>query len=153
MLKIYNIKDKLEYIKEIAILTQEEWGEKGLSTDEFDNKVNKKIEKIKSNLDNKLYCKLILLDDDKLVGFISMFPYDGEERKELTPWYATMYVKKEYRKNGYSKILNNAILKEAKNRGFSKIYLKSELKNYYEKFGAKYIDTLNNGEKLYYIEL
>ncbi|MBQ9013389.1 MAG: GNAT family N-acetyltransferase [Bacilli bacterium] len=153
MLKIYNIKDKLEYIKEIAILTQEEWGEKGLSTDEFDNKVNKKIEKIKSNLDNKLYCKLILLDDDKLVGFISMFPYDGEERKELTPWYATMYVKKEYRKNGYSKILNDAILKEAKNRGFSKIYLKSELKNYYEKFGAKYIDTLNNGEKLYYIEL
>ena len=153
MLKIYNIKDKLEYIKEIAILTQEEWGEKGLSTDEFDNKVNKKIEKIKSNLDNKLYCKLILLDDDKLVGFISMFPYDGEERKELTPWYATMYVKKEYRKNGYSKILNDAILKEAKNRVFSKIYLKSELKNYYEKFGAKYIDTLNNGEKLYYIEL
>ena len=153
MLKIYNIKDKLEYIKEIAILTQEEWGEKGLSTDQFDNKVNKKIEKIKSNLDNKLYCKLILLDDDKLVGFISMFPYDGEERKELTPWYATMYVKKEYRKNGYSKILNDAILKEAKNRGFSKIYLKSELKNYYEKFGAKYIDTLNNGEKLYYIEL
>lgn len=153
MLKIYNIKDKLEYIKEIAILTQEEWGEKGLSTDEFDNKVNKKIEKIKSNLDNKLYCKLIILDDDKLVGFISMFPYDGEERKELTPWYATMYVKKEYRKNGYSKILNDAILKEAKNRGFSKIYLKSELKNYYEKFGAKYIDTLNNGEKLYYIEL
>lgn len=153
MLKIYNIKDKLEYIKEIAILTQEEWGEKGLSTDEFDNKVNKKIEKIKSNLDNKLYCKLILLDDDKLVGFISMFPYDGEERKELTPWYATMYVKKEYRKNGYSKILNDAILKEAKNRGFSKIYLKSELKNYYEKFGAKYIDTLSNGEKLFYIEL
>lgn len=153
MLKIYNIKDKLEYIKEIAILTQEEWGEKGLSTDEFDNKVNKKIEKIKLNLDKKSYCKLVLLEGDKLVGFISMFPYDGEERRELTPWYATMYVKKEYRKNGYSKILNDAILQEAKNRGFNKIYLKSELKNYYEKFGAKYIDTLNNGEKLYYIEL
>ena len=146
MLKIYNIKDKLEYIKEIAILTQEEWGEKGLSTYEFDNKVNKKIEKIKLNLDKKSYCKLVLLEGDKLVGFISMFPYDGEERRELTPWYATMYVKKEYRKNGYSKILNDAILQEAKNRGFNKIYLKSELKNYYEKFGAKYIDTLNNGE-------
>ena len=153
MLKIYNIKDKLEYIKEIAILTQEEWGEKGLSTYEFDNKVNKKIEKIKLNLDKKSYCKLVLLEGDKLVGFISMFPYDGEERRELTPWYATMYVKKEYRKNGYSKILNDAILQEAKNRGFNKIYLKSELKNYYEKFGAKYIDILNNGEKLYYIEL
>ena len=36
---------------------------------------------------------------------------------------------------------------------FEKLYLKSELVNYYEKFGAKYIETLNNGEKLYYIEL
>ena len=33
------VNNALEYIKEIAILTQEEWGEKGLSTDEFDNKV------------------------------------------------------------------------------------------------------------------
>ena len=152
MLKIYNIKDKIEYIKEIAILTQEEWGEKGLSTDEFDNKVNKKIEKIKSNLDNKLYCKLILLEGDKLVGFISMFPYDGEERKELTPWYATMYVKKEYRGKGLSKILNDAIINEAKRLGYDKVYLKSELVNYYEKFGAIYIEDLKSGEKLYYID-
>ena len=64
-----------------------------------------------------------------------------------------MYVKKEYRGLGYSKILNDAILKEAKRRGFKKIYLKSELKNYYEKFGAKYMDDLQNGEKLYYIDL
>ena len=45
----------------------------------------------------------------------------GDEYQELTPWYATMYVKKEYRKKGYSKILNDAILKEAKSRGFKKI--------------------------------
>ena len=50
-----------------------------------------------------------------------------------------MYVKKEYRKKGYSRILNDAILKEAKNRGFTTIYLKTDLKNYYEKFGAIFI--------------
>ena len=82
-----------------------------------------------------------------------MFETDGEERQDLSPWYATMYVKEEYRKKGYSKILNDAILKEAKNRGFKKLYLKSELKNYYEKFGAIYMEDLKNGEKLYYIEL
>ena len=67
-----------------------------------------------------------------MIGFISIFPKDCEEEKELKPWYATMYVKKEYRKKGYSKILNDAILKEAKNRGFTTIY---------EKFGyeMKYI--------------
>lgn len=94
-----------------------------------------------------------MLDDENLVGFISIFPTDGDERCDLTPWYATMYVKEEYRKKGYSKILNRSILIEAKRKGFKKIYLKTDLINYYEKFGAIYMEDLNNGEKLYYIEL
>ena len=153
MLKIYDLKNKIEYIEEIARLTQNEWGSKTLSEEELEAKIKNTAIKIKSNFNNRNYCKLILLDDKNLVGFISIFPTDGDEYQELTPWYATMYVKKEYRKKGYSKILNDAILKEAKSRGFKKIYLKSELKNYYEKFGAKYMSDLQNGEKLYYINL
>lgn len=64
-----------------------------------------------------------------------------------------MFVKEEYRGKGYSKILNHAILKEAKKRGFKRIYLKTDLVNYYEKFGAKYLEDLNNGEKLYYFDI
>ena len=93
------------------------------------------------------------MDDEKLVGFISIFPSDCEERKDLFPWYATMFVKEEYRGRGYSKILNDAILNEARKRGFKKIYLKTDLKNYYEKFGANYIEKLKTGEKLYFFEL
>lgn len=151
-MKIYNVKEKQEYIEEIARLSKLEWAEYD-TEEELNNKIEETINKIKKNLDNPSYCKLVLLDNDNLVGFISIFPTDGDECQELTPWYATMYVKKEYRGLGYSKILNDAILKEAKSRGFKKIYLKSELKNYYEKFGAKYIKDLQNGEKLYYINL
>ena len=151
-MKIYNIKEKQEYIEEVATLTKLEWAEYNNEA-ELNNKIQETINKIKNNLKNPNYCKLILLDKNKLVGFISIFPKDGDECQELTPWYATMYVKKEYRGLGYSKILNDAILKEAKRRGFKKIYLKSELKNYYEKFGAKYIKKLQNGEKVYYIDL
>ena len=64
-----------------------------------------------------------------------------------------MYVKKEYRGKGYSKILNDAILEEAKNRGFKEIYLKTELENYYEKFGAIFIKKLSTNESLYKIEI
>lgn len=64
-----------------------------------------------------------------------------------------MYVKKEYRGKGYSKILNDAIIKEARLLGYNKLYLKSDLINYYEKFGAKYICKLKNLENLYYIDL
>lgn len=153
MLKIYNIKEKQEFLREVAILTQKEWGKKTNSKEEFEEKINKKISKIIDNFNNPLYCKLILLDNTILKGFISIFPTDGEERKDLSPWYATMYVKEEFRGNGYSKILNDAILEEAKKRGFKKLYLKTNLINYYEKFGAIFLDSLNNGEKLYYFNL
>ena len=153
MLKIFNLAQKRKYIEEIATLTQREWGEKNLSEKNFNSKIKLKISQIKSNLNNPNYCKLILLDDETLVGFISIFPNDCDEKPELSPWYATMYVKEEYRKKGYSKILNNAIIAEARKRNFSKLYLKSDLENYYEKFGAKYIENLQNGEKLYYIDI
>ena len=142
---IYNLKDKPEYIEEIALLTEKEWW-RYKDKEELEFKVKRKEDKIN-------YCKLILVEENNLIGFISIFPEDGEEEKELTPWYATMFVKKEYRGMGYSKILNSAILEEAKRRGFDKIYLKSNLVNYYEKFGAKYLKDLQNGEKLYTIYL
>jgi GNAT superfamily N-acetyltransferase len=102
-------------------------------------------------LDRNDFCKLLLLRNKNLIGFISIFPNDCDEEKELSPWYATMYVKKEYRNKGYSKMLNNAIIKEAKKRGFKQLYLKSELNNYYEKFDAQYIKNINLTEKLYKI--
>jgi len=147
-MEIFNIKDRPEFIEEVAILTHNEWGKKASNEDEYNERIKNKIEKIKEYLAQKDYCKLILLEEYKLIGFISIFPEDGEERKDLAPWYATMYVKKEYRGKGYSKILNDAILKEAKARGYNKLYLKTELNNYYEKFGAKFIEYLNSGEKL-----
>ena len=153
MLKIYNIKEKQEFLREVAELTQKEWGSKTNSKEEFEEKINKKISKIINNFNNPLYCKLVLLDNDILIGFISIFPTDGNERKDLSPWYATMYVKEEFRGKEYSKILNNAILEEAKKRGFKKLYLKTDLINYYEKFGAKFLENLNNREKLYYFNL
>lgn len=153
MLKIYNIKDKQNYIREVAELTQKEWGSRTNSDEEFNNKIENKVNKILINLSNHNYCKLILLKDEILVGFISIFPHDCDERPDLSPWYATMYVKKEFRGKGYSKLLNDSILTEAKNRGFTKIYLKTSLVNYYEKFGANYIETLKTGEKLYCFDL
>ncbi|MBE5805231.1 MAG: GNAT family N-acetyltransferase [Clostridiales bacterium] len=157
MLKIYNIQEKPEFLEEIAILTQKEWGQQNLSEEQFKEKIHKKILKIKANYNNPNYCKLILIDEnDKLstlIGFISIFEHDGDERLDLSPWYATMYVKKEFRGMNYSKLLHNAILKVAKDRGFSRLYLKTDLNNYYEKFGAIFIETLNNGEKLYYFNL
>ena len=151
-MEIFNIIDRQEFLEEVAKLTLEEWGSYK-DKEEYDFKVNRKVNTIKSNFSNPYYCKLILVDGDDLIGFISLFESDGEFRNDLKPWYATMYVKSEYRGLGYSGILNDAILEEARRRGFDIVYLKSDLVNYYEKFGACYMEDLDNGEKLYYIKL
>ena len=41
MLQIYNLKDKQQYLQEIAVLTEKEWGKNNLSKDEFENKIKK----------------------------------------------------------------------------------------------------------------
>lgn len=149
-MEIKSILNNLTYLKEYVTLCSLEWGSKK-TPEELNTYIKNKVERIKN--EGNVISILGLLDQDKLIGFISLLKTDGDERLDLTPWYGTMYVKKEYRGNGYSKLLNNALIKEAKELNFKKVYLKSYLKNYYEKFGAKKIETLINGEQLFYIEL
>ena len=147
-MKIINIKDKDNYLTEYIKLCNLEWGNK---KDNIEKYIIEKKEKILTG--DKVISVLGLIDENNLVGFISLFKYDGEYRKDLTPWYATMYVKKDYRGKGYSKLLNEALLNEAKKLGYTKVYLKTELENYYEKFGAIFQENLNDKEKLYYFQL
>ena len=49
--------------------------------------------------------------------------------------------------------MNFNILEEARKRGIETIYLKTELINYYEKFGAVYIKDLSDKERLLKFEL
>ena len=148
-MNIIDIKKNGSYLDEYCKLCSLEWG-KPKTKKEMNNYIKEKKEKILNG--DKVISILGLTNNNTLIGFISLFKYDGEKRKDLTPWYATMYVKEEYRGNGFSKLLNDAIIDEAKKLGYDKVYLKSKLINYYEKFGAKYIEDLEYGEKLYYID-
>lgn len=147
-MKIINITNNTKYLKEYIALCYLEWSEKEKKLTEY---INYKLRKLK--IENNIILILGLVDHNKLVGFISLLKKDGDCEVKLTPWYATMYVKKEYRGRGYSRILNDALLEKSKRLGYTKVYLKSNLINYYEKFGAIYIKKLENGESLYYIDL
>lgn len=77
MLEVYNLLDKIDFLKEVAILEYEEWADN--KEKDKKNRIAKKIEKIKSNLNKDDFCKLILLSNDMLIGFISIFPNDCDE--------------------------------------------------------------------------
>lgn len=106
-MEVYNLKDKLEYLDEVSNLEYEEWADN--KEEDKEARIKRKKAKICNDFDNISFCKLILVNDNNLIGFISIFPKDCNEENDLTPWYATMYVKEEYRGNGYSKVLNGAI--------------------------------------------
>lgn len=148
IMKIINITNNTKYLKEYIALCYLEWSEKEKKLTEY---IDYKLRKLK--IENNIILILGLVNHNKLVGFISLLKKDGDCEVKLTPWYATMYVKKEYRGRGYSRILNDALLERSKKLGYTKVYLKSNLINYYEKFGAIYIKKLENGESLYYINL
>lgn len=148
IMKIINITNNTKYLKKYIALCYLEWSEKEKKLTEY---IDYKLRKLK--IENNIILILGLVDHNKLVGFISLLKKDGDCEVKLTPWYATMYVKKEYRGRGYSRILNDALLEKSKRLGYTKVYLKSNLINYYEKFGAIYIKKLENGESLYYIDL
>lgn len=59
MLEVYNLLDKIDFLKEVAILEYEEWADN--KEKDKKNRIAKKIEKIKSNLNKDDFCKLILL--------------------------------------------------------------------------------------------
>ena len=146
-MKIISIKDNDRYLDEYVRLCHIEWGNSKVNN----VIVSDRVKKIKNG--DKVIEVLALIDREVMIGFISLFLYDGDERRDLSPWYATMYVKSEYRGHGYSKLLHEALIKYARDTLYKKIYLKSDLVHYYEKFGAIYMDTLSNGENLFYINI
>ena len=93
-MKIKNIMDDIKHLEEYAKICQVTWGKKK-TDEELKTYIKEKVKRILE--EDKVISILGLLDNDKLIGFISLFKYDGDEIKNLTPWYATMYVKGEYR--------------------------------------------------------
>ena len=150
-MEFVNLEDRLEFLDEVISLEHDEWA----SNKNYMRKerIKEKKQRVIDSFSDKAFCKLLLIDNNELLGFISLFPKDAKEEPDLSPWFATIYVKSNYRGKGYSKLLANAIINEARNRGFKTLYLKTELDNYYEKYGAKYIKMINDTEKLYKIDL
>lgn len=72
-----------------------EWSSKSMILEKY---IEYKFKSIKT--DDNVIGVLGLINDKKLIGFISLFKINGDERKDLSPWQFTMYVKKEYRKKG-----------------------------------------------------
>jgi len=107
---------------------------------------------IENSLDDKnpLPKFYIALENGVIIGSYALIVNDLISRQDLSPWLACLYVEEDKRGTGIAKELLFHGIKETKAKGFSKLYLSTDLVNFYERYGWKYICNGYNvmGEEL-----
>ena len=99
-------------------------------------------ERVKNNENHgKLF---IMYDKDKnhIVSFGTLHDFDEIKSDKLRPWIGSIYTFRPYRGNRYSEKLIKYILQIAKDEGNEFVYLSSDNKGMYEKYGFDFYDMM-----------
>lgn len=85
---------------------------------------------------------IILLKDKELIGFYQIVSHDNDNTS-YTPWLANVYIKKQYRHQGYGRFLINTIPTYMNKLNIKTLYLHTRHQNLYEKFGWQLLEPLH----------
>lgn len=83
-------------------------------------------------------------EDNDVIGHCSFLKTDYYPENRYSPWISSVFVTEAKRGNRVSHKLIETAITYAKSKGFSKVYIPSEMKGFYEKCGFKPIDTLKS---------
>ena len=139
------------------------WGKKYGRTEEYvRNYTTRNVLASKNgNTNNTLRIPEVygIYQDGVLAGTFSITMCDTEERTDLYPWLADVYVDEEYRGLGISKFLIKSSIKVAREKGLKCLYCYTAHDSLYEKYGFKFVELIktededNFYERLYKIDL
>lgn len=101
---------------------------------------------------------MVAVDNDKIIGFAVFSERDGlPEEYNQTPYISLVFVDEEYRGERISQKLIQHIINYAKELGYKTIYLKSEHRGLYEKYGfekiAEFIPVEPPADQLFKIDI
>ncbi|AHJ76731.1 GNAT family N-acetyltransferase [Kosakonia sacchari] len=90
----------------------------------------------------------VMVGDDALLGTVGLWRCDLISRQDLFPWLAALYVKESARGQGLAGQLQRHVIEQAKAMGFQELHLYSACRDFYERFGWRYIgDGLDYPDK------
>ena len=140
LIKITN--SNIELLDDVMDLIYDEWGKSFSCTKE--EKLNKFKEPILKG-ENFPHAYLLKNDINDNIGSFLILEHELKG-SDLSPWLACVVINKNYRGQGYGKVLLNYI-KKIIEENFHKIYLTTELVGFYEKIGFKLIKLIDNNGK------
>ncbi len=132
-MKVISIKEQPEYKNEAIKYFQSKWATKG-SMMVYEDCISNCI-----TASNPLPQWYLLMDEDKIIGCAGLVTNDFISRMDLYPWVCALYIEGEYRGNSYGSILLDKAKQDAKNNGFSHLYLCTDHIGYYEHYNFVHI--------------
>jgi len=90
---------------------------------------------------DRIPLSLVALLEGCPVGTVNLVVNDNEQRDDLTPWLAALYVLPEHRGKGVGSKLVRSLTSEASRLGIREMYLGTDIPQYYRKLGAKMFES------------
>ena len=139
MTKILNLRDKAELLETLARWHQQEWSQ--LNPGET---LEQRIKRMQPFLNDNLIPSTYIAFDNNLYGSAAIVESDMDNRPELSPWLASVFVKPEYRNQGIGSALVRHVMQQAKLSNVEKLYLYTpDRETFYHKLGWNHIDTVH----------
>lgn len=132
-MEIFELSEKPKLIEESINYFWKSWGN--------ENNFNFYHNCIENSLSNKdsLPIFFIGMEHDKIVASYALLVNDIISRQDLCPWFACLHVKEDKRNRGYGEQLLKHGLNKSNLLGYDKLFLSTDLVNYYEKKGWQHI--------------
>jgi len=89
---------------------------------------------------------VILDDTQQIIAGTGVIDNDFHERKDLSPNLCALFVDETYRKQNIAKQLLDFARVEIKKLGFEKLYLVTDLDDFYERCGWTFLTTVTEDE-------
>jgi len=84
------------------------------------------------------------MDGERIVGFCTFLKTDYYPENRYWPWISSIFVDEQYRGRRISGLMIEKAMEYAKEQGFDKVYIPSDMTGFYEKYGFELIDRLVN---------
>jgi len=133
--EIISVREHPEQLEDIIAYFQQIWANSN-SLAVYDDAIRSALFS-----DNALPQWVVLRKEGTIIGCAGLITNDFISRMDLWPWLCALYIDEEYRNRGYSRILIEYVKKQSRDLGFDHLYLCTDHKDYYEKFGFNRIGT------------
>jgi len=131
--------DHPEWLDQAANWFANQWG---ISVEAYRDSIQMSIEQ----QDGVPQWYVILNDKQQIIAGAGIIENDFHDRKDLAPNLCALFVEEAYRKQNIAKQLLDFARTDMKRAGYEKLYLVTELNDFYEKCGWSFLTTVQDDE-------